>query len=209
VTQRTHRKLDKRSQIVGKTYNGVVILSATNKIKNKGVVFNCLCHCGKEFESLGSILKNGHRKSCGCLHTQAKFKVGRITSIDDVDKAYRYKFTEYRGGCKRGKRQIPFELTFPEFRDIITKNCTYCDTEPYMTTVNKGQTYVFRAKMVGVDRLDNDKGYTKTNCVPCCRTCNMMKKNLSLCDFTEHIYRIAHNIGRSTEKIAKVVKLGK
>lgn len=34
-----------------------------------------------------------------------------------------------------------------------------------------------------VDRVDNDKGYTKDNVVLCCRDLNMMKRNIPIKDF--------------------------
>lgn len=53
-------------------------------------------------------------------------------------------------------------------------NCEYCGTK----------------EKLGVDRIDNTKGYIKGNCVTCCKWCNMMKKNLSVEDFIKHITKI-------------------
>lgn len=33
-------------------------------------------------------------------------------------------------------------------------------------------------KLTGIDRIDNSKGYITSNVVPCCKICNMMKKDL-------------------------------
>lgn len=45
--------------------------------------------------------------------------------------------------------------------NIITKPCIYC-----------GDTH-----RVGCDRIDNDKGHTKNNVVPCCYDCNCARNN--------------------------------
>ena len=42
----------------------------------------------------------------------------------------------------------------------------------------------------GVDRKDNNLGYTIDNCVPCCHRCNSMKSNLSYQNFIQHISNI-------------------
>jgi hypothetical protein len=31
----------------------------------------------------------------------------------------------------------------------------------------------------GIDRVDNEKGYLVENCVPCCFTCNSLKKSVT------------------------------
>ena len=36
--------------------------------KNGRALWNCQCDCGKETIALGKELRNGHKRSCGCLH---------------------------------------------------------------------------------------------------------------------------------------------
>ena len=82
-----------------------------------------------------------------------------------------YRHKQYLYKCKSKNRA--FELTSEEFENIITQNCHYC-----------GQTGH------GIDRIDSSKGYTKTNTVPCCTKCNMMKHTYSQDDFLSHIKKI-------------------
>lgn len=42
----------------------------------------------------------------------------------------------------------------------------------------------------GVDRIDSNKGYTKDNCVPCCKICNQMKSNIDIGTFLTQISKI-------------------
>ncbi len=62
--------------------------------------------------------------------------------------------------CKDHKRGMNFNLTKEWFSEnVINKECFYCkDTEK-----------------LGCDRLDNSKGHTTDNCVPCCSTCNTVR----------------------------------
>lgn len=73
------------------------------------------------------------------------------------------------------KRNKILELSFEEFCEIIKQPCNYC-----------GET----EKRIGIDRVDNIKGYTKENSAPCCNPCNMMKKTMSKDDFLTHIEKI-------------------
>ena len=43
---------------------------------------------------------------------------------------------------------------------------------------------------VGVDRVDNNKGYTLDNVVPCCSKCNYMKNSNTEKEFLEHVEKI-------------------
>lgn len=42
----------------------------------------------------------------------------------------------------------------------------------------------------GIDRTDNDKGYTTDNCVSCCGKCNSLKGTLSQGEFRQLVTSI-------------------
>lgn len=56
------------------------------------------------------------------------------------------------------------------------KPCVYCGDE---------------IVTVGVDRVDNAKGYVMDNVVPCCAICNSMKSSMKLVDFLRRCATIA------------------
>lgn len=86
-----------------------------------------------------------------------------------------------------------FELEYLAFIDLIKGNCKYCGKKPSRLFKHRN----FRTgKMVivfcynGVDRIVNDIGYIKGNCVSCCTECNRMKSNFKENKFKKHISRI-------------------
>lgn len=101
-------------------------------------------------------------------------------------------YQEYISGAI--KRSIPFNLTFDEFNDIISKPCHYCGQEPYIheRMIKRANMKEPMLKCVGVDRVDSKKFYDTNNCVPCCSKCNTMKMALEFEDFLNHIEKI-HN----------------
>ena len=73
------------------------------------------------------------------------------------------------------QRGYEVSISKEDFSKIVSMPCQYCAESE---------------KVIGVDRIDNSKGYTLENSAPCCKNCNMMKKNLSVKDFLSHITKI-------------------
>lgn len=67
-----------------------------------------------------------------------------------------YRNKDYKNGFSAGDLTIDWMI-----ENILTKPCVYC-----------GDTY-----RVGCDRIDNTKGHTKDNVVPCCIECNTARNN--------------------------------
>jgi hypothetical protein len=42
----------------------------------------------------------------------------------------------------------------------------------------------------GIDRVDNSKGYIPGNCVACCGTCNLAKRELTVDEFLTWAHRL-------------------
>jgi len=88
----------------------------------------------------------------------------------------KYKFSRYKRGAK--VRGIKFELSFYQFISFWKKPCEYCGDE---------------IKTIGLDRLNNDKGYSMDNVVPCCTDCNRMKMAMDKNRFIEKCFKIIKN----------------
>lgn len=72
--------------------------------------------------------------------------------------------------CAYNKRSLDrynegIDRTF--YDSIVIQPCYLCGKETTETHKN------------GIDRFDNDIGYTQDNCRPCCGDCNMMKRGYS------------------------------
>ena len=100
---------------------------------------------------------------------------------------YHSNFTALKYRAKN-KLKCPFELSWPEFMEIVVHECRYCgDTENN-----------------SIDRLDNSIGYLKGNLVPCCKICNDMKKAHSEDFFIAHIRNVwRHTAGFNIKLNAK------
>lgn len=163
--------------------------------KNNQRYWLCVCSCGTELTVSSSKLK--HQKSCGCIGRE-KCSI-RMKTLKSGQKEYgvaakNYCYHIYKKGARN--RQIEFDLTFNQFIDIVQKSCTYCgrkDTRQ-VTHNNRGNLFYGSFSCTGIDRLDNSKGYTLNNSVPCCWTCNNAKKDMSYDEFKEWIIQVYEEI---------------
>jgi hypothetical protein len=75
-------------------------------------------------------------------------------------------------------RKLGNTITYEEFLDFTkVPNCCYCSCLiPWIPYSTVGGEYTSRAYFL--DRKDNSLGYSKENCVVCCTSCNMIKRDL-------------------------------
>lgn len=103
-----------------------------------------------------------------------------------------------RNAMARGRE---WALTKDQFTKIILMDCSYCGAKPVRKKIVAQRTwkstgeikrwFVYsKEKFNGIDRIDNKKGYTKSNCIACCSKCNWLKGNFSKKDFLKQIKKV-------------------
>lgn len=103
-------------------------------------------YCGKEWETQTSDIKNGHTKSCGCILITHNLRHHRMygTWKGMSDRCYNQKHDAYKNYGGRGI------TVCAEWRDSLEQFI-----EDMFPSFVEGLT---------LDRIDNDKGYSKENC---------------------------------------------
>jgi hypothetical protein len=87
------------------------------------------------------------------------------------------------------RKGFVFELDAESFAVLVKRPCYYCGrppTKPRKDNSCKG------AVAHGLDRIDNAKGYTLHNAVPCCSECNYAKGRLGAAEFIKLAHRITN-----------------
>jgi hypothetical protein len=179
-------------QEVGNRYGRLLVVEHAGSNGWGAAQWLCRCDCGKEIIVAGTLLRQGKVKSCGCLRLGKKrkphkdggkrgsYRLSKEASLNHLYSSYK------RGARDRG---LVFELTKREFRHLTQEPCFYCGVEPKQKVWNGGSaddTYIYN----GLDRKDNDKGYTIDNVVPCCKRCNRAKNVMPAEEFVEMAERI-------------------
>lgn len=177
--------------LVNERFGKLLVLEKTTKRGNKGQVYwKCICDCGKEKITTSGLLKNGQTKSCGCLNRELSRKRFRkekgLSGFNSLKRGYQW-------GAK--SRNLSWKLTDEQFREIVIKNCYYCNIEPRQEiTYYKNRTKEGRDHGLfiynGLDRINTKNGYFLENVVSCCGNCNKAKMDLNLSEFKELITNI-------------------
>jgi hypothetical protein len=110
---------------------------------------SCL-RCGKEFIIFQTAHKVPSTKCPECYQKQQDVESRRA----------RLRYSEL---IKRAKEKgLPLTLSEEQHADLSIKPCIYCEFMP-------------QVGYNGIDRMDNQEGYTPENSVPCCTECNRSK----------------------------------
>lgn len=194
-------KPNKVEDFINKTFNKIKVISYSHQIKvgrNKRNYYNVKClNCNSETKMRDDKFTDKlPNNNCSiCVKYCKGFGSSRKGSTEAV---YKNIYTRYKYSAKI--RNYEFNLEYDKFKDIISKNCFYCGSKPIETlkskTINKTDIPV---KHNGIDRVNNQLGYSEFNSLPCCSICNIMKRNLSFDDFIEHVSKIKNNIDKITE----------
>lgn len=143
------------------------------------------CSCGRMQNVDKYNVVNGKSKKCRHCCKNNLLPEGKA--------AFNFTFNGYvRSAAKRGHN---WGLTREQFFSLTQTVCFYCGCLPS----NKyGECSELRLNGVfvgnGIDRVDSSLGYSISNCVSCCKTCNYMKRSLSFEEFKAHILRIAAHV---------------
>ncbi len=169
--------------ITGKKFGRLTAIKRIGSYPNRTATWLCKCDCGTEKIVNGYHLRQGHTRSCGCL---SKEVTGNLKRLSLGLASMRASMRQYKKNATN--RKLGYNLTENEFKEITQKDCHYCGAEP--NNISKDYKRNGEYKYNGIDRIDNSKGYTIDNIVPCCRTCNSAKGTKTIQEFKSWVINI-------------------
>lgn len=112
--------------------------------------------------SEAAVLGNKQCKIPGCEkgHSGKGFCQKHYRTSVEVNKRPGTRFTQSK--YKAAKQGLEWSIGLEDYKNLIRQNCFYCDDA--VSETGKG-----------LDRIDNDKGYTLDNVLPCCGNCNYLR----------------------------------
>lgn len=165
--------------LTGQRFSRLLALRDSGKRERGEVMWLCECDCGKLVEVLGSSLKRGNTKSCGCLRRdvlQGRKNRGK-------DNPY-YKHGFYVNGKTRligiyyGMRTRCYNRGNKDYKYYGERGVTICDK--WLNSLASFRDFALSngyEDNLTIHRKDNDKGYYPENCEFITRSEHSRKSN--------------------------------
>lgn len=167
--------------LTGLKFSKLTVVKYAGQNKHKHNIWLCLCECGKETIGSTGDIRRGHKQSCGCFFNSI-IKRGANKKAPG-ESACHQAYLQYKH--KSIRRNIQFELSFEKYKELSSQCCYYCNALPNNKAYTRSKNGFYINN--GIDRVDNSKGYIYNNVVPCCKTCNFNKADISV-EMVEKIY---------------------
>lgn len=146
----------------GKKFGRLTALKVAGKNEQGNYLWLCRCNCGKEVLAAGTLLRYGSIRSCGCINRDLTKNGFSNTHNMCYTRFYRiWHGLSYRCNNKNSKAYKDYGgrgiklcnrwHNFENFRDDMYQDYKECSKK-------------LGEKNITLDRIDNNKGYNKSNC---------------------------------------------
>lgn len=173
-----------RIDISGRVFGS---LTAIEPVKNKwgNKCWTCRCVCGAVVTRYEQNLLNPNTKKHSCGGKKCKLPPGEAALNSIIAK--------YKNNARRRGRV--WGLSREQVRHLTKQPCHYCGKPPSIveTAGKMNGSYVYN----GLDRVDNDCGYTIDNVVACCTFCNRAKWAWSVEEFRAWLARACAHMAKA------------
>lgn len=148
----------KTVDITGKRFGILTVLEHTGYCNNKAL-WKCKCDCGNTIEVVGSNLRNGNTKSCGCLHNDELSERNKrlLTTHGKTNTRLYTIWTDMKMRCNN-----PNDISYKLYGE---RGISVCDEweHDFVSFYNWAMANGY-SDQLSIDRIDNDKGYSPDNC---------------------------------------------
>lgn len=128
-------------------------ISAIDSRKQARWIFRC--DCGNELEALGTSVRKGVTRSCGCLRGECNRNRLQTHGMRDSD--------EYAAWC--GMKARCYNKKNPRFEHYGARGITVCDEWRDSFDAFYRDMGLRPSPELSIERKNNDLGYSKGNCI--------------------------------------------
>lgn len=146
--------------MTGQRFGRLVVIERATEKRRQGVYWHCRCDCGNEIDVLGTSLRCGDTKSCGCLHRET---VSTMMSTHGLSKTRLYRVWA-------GIKNRCYNPHAENYKYYGANGITMCDEwrnsfESFRDwAVNNGYDEHASSQQCTIDRINTALGYSPDNC---------------------------------------------
>lgn len=135
--------------ITGQKFGKLTVIKTSGKSKSGNIKWLCKCECGNTTEVVGSKLRNGHTKSCGCLKFSEQARGYSATRL------YRI-WTNMHRRC--------YDSRHDKFKWYGNKGITICNEWHQFINFRTWALANGYSDDLSIDRIDSKGIYEPSNC---------------------------------------------
>ena len=140
---------------IGNRYGRLIVVERAESNKHSKSLWKCLCDCGNVKIIVGSHLRGGYTKSCGCLRIEKLIKrnAKHGQSVGEHILTY-YVWLAMKGRCLNNKNK--------DYQYYGGRGITVC--KRWLKFEKFFEDIGAKPKGLTLERIDNNKGYSPNNC---------------------------------------------
>lgn len=152
--------------LIGKTFGRLLVIKEVGRDKQGSILWKCQCRCGNITIANGSALKSGRKRSCGCLVIEARITHGMTKT--PTYRSWRHMLDR----CNNPKNN---SYSHYGGRGIFVCKEWLGSFETFLKDMGERPE---RPKGLSIERLNNNDGYSPSNCVWASRTDQMRNQRI-------------------------------
>ncbi len=184
--------------MIGKKFGMLIINSEHSKTRNGHIRYECTCDCGNKTNVLGTHLRQGNTKSCGCNMIKVGSRHSDWNGVGKISGAFWANHVVKSANGSKGRREIILEITKEYVWELFLKQngkCALSGLELKFPERHKDKSWT-----ASLDRIDSSIGYVEGNVQWVHKDINMMKRTYS----QDYFIRMCKLVGANGCEIAIV-----
>lgn len=150
----------RRDDLAGKTFNRLTAIRYVGKDSKRQALWEFSCRCGKSYVGIGTDVKRGLIKSCGCQKDEAIIATGKANTIHGISKTITAtSWTAMMQRCYNSKTKA-----YEAYGAVGIKPCEFIRSTPVNLILAIGER---PSVEYSLDRINNDFGYCCGKCAEC------------------------------------------